>query len=181
MRRSVVTMTAALMLALGPVAFAQTPPAGQPPAGQPPAGQPPAGQPPAEQPLAAPAAAKEPKMALTGPSGAFIFTIKADQTAEFEELAGKVKAALGASENPVRKQQAAGWRVFKAAEAGAAETPSTCVWWIRPIPAAEYDPLVILAESMGANMGTPENQELLKKYAGVFAGVSRLNLTPIAK
>jgi hypothetical protein len=177
MRRSVVTMTAALVLALAPAAFAQTPPAGQPPAGQPPAGQPPAGQAPA---AAAPAAPKEPRMALTGASGAFMFVIKADQTAAFEELATKVKAAMTASDNPVRKQQAAGWRVFKAAEPSGTNALYLCM--VDPaIPAAEYDPLVILAESLGTNAGTPENQEMLKKYAGVFANVSRLNLTPIVK
>lgn len=108
MRRSVINMTVTLALALAPAAvFAQTPPAGQAPAGQPPAGQPPAD---------AAAAKKEPRMALTGPAGAFMFLIKPDQTANFEELIGKVKDALGKSENPVRKQQLAGWKVFKAAE-----------------------------------------------------------------
>ena len=178
MRRSVVTMTAALTLALAPAVFAQTPPAGQPPAGQPPAGQAPAGQPPA---AAAPAAPKEPRMALTGASGAFIFTIKSDQTAAFEELVGKVKTAMTASENPVRKQQAAGYRVFKAAEPAPGGNALYLCLVDPAVAAAEYDPLVILAESLGTNAGTPENQEMLKKYAGVFANVSRLNLTPIAK
>jgi hypothetical protein len=182
MRRSVNNMIVTLALALAPAAvFAQTPPAGQPPAGQPPAGQPPAGQPPAGQaPADAAAAKKEPRMALTAPAGAFMFLIKPDQTAAFEELMGKVKDALAKSENPVRKQQLAGWKVFKAAEPSGANALYLEV--IDPaVPAAEYDPLVILAESLGTNAGTPENQELLKKYAGVFAGLNRLNLTPIAK
>ena len=55
-------------------------------------------------------------MAITGASGAFMFVIKPDQTATFEELVGKVKAAMTSSDNPVRKQQAAGYNVFKAAE-----------------------------------------------------------------
>ena len=119
-------------------------------------------------------------MALTGAAGAFMFVIKPDQTAAFEELVDKVKAALTASDNPVRKQQAAGWRVFKAAEPSG--TQRALPVHGRPgDPAAEYDPLVILAESLGTNAGTPENQEMLKKYAGVFANVSRLNLTPIVK
>ena len=173
MRRSVVTT--ALVLALAPAAFAQT---SQPPAGQPPAGQPPAGA--QQQAPPTPAAPKEPRMALTGAAGAFMFVIKADQTANFEELVGKVKAAMTSSENPVRKQQAAGYRVFKAAEPSGANALYLCL--VDPaIPAAEYDPLVILAESLGTNAGTPENQEMLKKYAGVFANVSRLNLTQIAK
>src|SRR3954467_7055961 len=153
MRRSVVTMTVALMLALASAAFAQTPPAGQPPAGQPPAGQPPAGQPPA---AAAPAAPKEPRMALTGAAGAFMFVIKADQTAAFEELVGKLKEAMTASDNPVRKQQVAGWKVFKAAEPSGTNALYVCV--VDPaVPAAEYDPLVILSESLGDKAGTPEN------------------------
>jgi len=179
MRRSVVTTTVILALAVAPAAaFAQTPPAGQPPAGQPPAGQPPAGgAPPA---AAAPAAPKEPRMALTGASGAFMFVIKADQTTAFEELVGKVKSAMMASDNPVRKQQAAGWRVFKAAEPSGANALYLCL--ADPaIPAAEYDPLVILSESFGTDAGKPENQEMLKKYAAVFANVSRLNLTPVTK
>jgi hypothetical protein len=181
MRRSVNNMIVTLALALAPAAvFAQTPPAGQPPAGQPPGGQPPAGQPPAGQAPADAAAKKDPRMALTAPAGAFMFLIKPDQTGAFEELMGKVKEALGKSENPVRKQQLAGWKVYKAAEPSGANALYLEV--IDPaVPAAEYDPLVILAESLGTNAGTPENQELLKKYAGVFAGLNRLNLTPIAK
>jgi hypothetical protein len=174
MRRSVVTMTVTLALALAPAAaFAQTPPAGQPPAGQPPAGQ----QPPA---ATEPAAKKEPRISLTGSAGAFMFLIKPDQTAAFEELMVKVKDALGKSENPVRKQQLAGWKVYKAAEPSGANALYLAV--MDPaVPAAEYDPLAILAESLGTTAGTPENQELLKKYAGVFAGLNRLNLTPIAR
>jgi hypothetical protein len=176
MRRSVINMTVTLALALAPAAvFAQTPPAGQAPAGQPPAGQPPAGQPPADA-----AAKKEPRMALTGPAGAFMFLIKPDQTANFEELIGKVKDALAKSENPVRKQQLAGWKVFKAAEPSGQN--ALYLEMIDPaVPAAEYDPLVILSESLGTQAGTPENQEMMKKYAGVFANVSRLNLTPVGK
>ena len=71
--------------------------------------------------------------------------------------------------------------VFKAAEPSGANALYVCAWSIPPMPAAEYDPLAILAESLGTNAGTPENQEMLKKYAGVFANVSRLNLTPIVK
>jgi hypothetical protein len=169
MRRSVVITTFILALAVAPaLVFAQTPPAAQPPAGQ---------QPPA---AAAPAAPKEPRLALAGATGIFTFVIKPDQTASFEELMGKVKDALGKSENPVRKQQLAGWKFFKATEMQG--TNAIYVLVLDPaVPAAEYDPLVVLSESLGATAGTPENQELLKKYAAVFAGLSRLNLTPIGR
>ena len=45
-------------------------------------------------------------MALTGPAGAFMFLIKPDQTANFEELIGKVKD--GAAEQREPGPQAAG-------------------------------------------------------------------------
>ena len=46
--------------------------------------------------------------------------IKPDKTADFEMLVAKLKEALQKSEKPERKQQAASWKVFKAAEPGAA-------------------------------------------------------------
>ena len=73
------------------------------------------------------------------------------------------------------------WKVFKAAEPAPGGNALYLCLVDPAIPAAEYDPLVILAESLGTTQGTPENQEMLKKYAGVFANVSRLNLTPLAK
>src|SRR5689334_8498870 len=115
MRRSVVTTTFLMALALAPAAlFAQTPPAGQqPPAGQPPAGQPPAG---GQAPAGTAPASKEPRLALTSPAAVLLYQIKPDQTATFEEMLGKVKAAMQKSDNPVRKQQLTGWKVYKATE-----------------------------------------------------------------
>jgi hypothetical protein len=184
MRRSVVTTTVTLALSLAPaVLFAQTaqqPPAGQPPAGQPPAGQPPAGQPPAGQQPGAAATSKEPRLALTGAAGVFLYQIKPDQTATFEELLTKVKQSLGKSDNPVRKQQLNGWKVYKAAEPMGGN--ALYVFVIDPaVPAAEYDLFMLLAEGLGAEVGTPENQAMFKKYQEVFAaGANRLNLSPVA-
>ena len=91
-------------------------------------------------------------MALTGAAGAFMFVIKPDQTAAFEELATKVKAAMTASDNPVRKQQAAGWRCSRPPSHPGRNALYLCM--VDPaIPAAEYDPLVILAESLGTERG----------------------------
>ncbi len=164
MRRPFVTSTCALLVALAPaVLFAQDPPAQQQPAPQ------------------QPAAPKEPRVAFTGEAGVLLFTIKGSQTAAFEELAAKVKAALAASEDPIRKQQLAGWKLYKAAEA----TPSGDVVYVLvadpAVKGAEYDPIMLLVESLGKDYSTPENQEMVKKFVDVFANVSRLNLTPIAR
>ena len=166
MRRSLVITSCTLALALLPAALlAQTPP----PAGAPPA---PAAQAPGDKP-------KEPRMSFTGNAGVFLYQIKPDQTAVFEELVTKVKEGLGKSDKPERKQQLTGWKLYKAAEPMSNNT--LYVFVADPaVKGAEYDLLMLFAEALGPAAGTPENQELFKKYIGAFAaGASRLNLTAV--
>src|SRR3974390_198594 len=68
------------------------------------------------QQAAAPAAqpAKNPYI-FTGDGAMTLNFIKADKTADFEMVIAKLKEALQKSPNPARKQQAAGWKFFKAA------------------------------------------------------------------
>ncbi len=174
MRRSVVTTTITLALSLAPaVLFAQTPQ--QPPAGEPAAGQ----QPAAPAAAAEPAGPKPPRLTMNSGAAVLLYQIKPDQTATFEEMLGKVHAGMLKSDNPVRKQQLAGWKIYKAAEPMGGNALYVCV--IDPaVPAAEYDFFMLLAEGLGPEAGTPENQALFKKYSEVFAaGASRLSLTPV--
>src|SRR5437899_4636560 len=70
-------------------------------------------------PAAAPAQAAAPSpFVLPGDGGVILNFVKADKTADFEMVLGKVKEALAKSEKPERKAQAAGWKVFKASEPG---------------------------------------------------------------
>jgi hypothetical protein len=167
MRRPFVTVvrtSCTLALALMPAGvFAQTPPAQTPPAQTAPA-----------------QAQKEPRMSFSGNAGVFLYQIKPDQTAVFEELVAKVKDSLAKSDKPERKQQLAAWKLYKSAEPMGTNT--LYVFVADPaVKGAEYDLLMLLAEGLGTTAGTPENQELFKKYVGAFAaGASRLNLTPIA-
>ena len=94
----------------------QAPPSGQqPPATQPaPAGQ----QPPAPSGQPAASAAPSPR-SFSGDAGMFFNNVRPDKTADFEMIMGRVKDALAKNPDPVRKQQAASWRVYKAAEPGA--------------------------------------------------------------
>jgi|SRR5262245_4450371 len=172
MRRPFVTSTVGLALALIPaVLFAQTPAA-------PPAGQAPAAQAPADQ--AKPAG--PPKLALTSPSGVLLVPIKQDQTAAFEEFAKKLKAGLEKTSDPVLKQQAAGFRIFKSAEPFGPNALYVII--IDPVvPNAEYELFAMLQKTM-----TPEEQraegvaEMWKRFQGAFAsGPSRLSLTPIGQ
>jgi hypothetical protein len=102
-------------------------------------------------------------------------TVKADKTADFEMVMGKVKESLMKSEDPVRKQQAAGWKVYKAAEAG----PNNSVLYFFVIdPAvkdADYTIGKILSEGFPA-----EVQALYKTFAESYqGGQAPFNLTPV--
>lgn len=56
--------------------------------------------------------------AFAGDNAVFMNFIKADQTAAYEELIGKLKEGLQKSDKPERKQMAESWKVYKATEAG---------------------------------------------------------------
>jgi len=165
MRRPFVTMTCALAVLLAPVAlFAQDPPAQQ--------------QPPA---AAQPEPPKEPRVTFTGDAGMLLFTIKGDQTTAFEDLVARVRTALSSSEDPIRKQQLTGWKVYKASEP-AAEGNALYVLLADPaVKGAEYDPVMLVVEALGKEYATPENQAMVKQFVEVFANVNRLNLMPLAR
>ena len=90
--------------------------------------------------------------------------IKPDKTADFEMVLNKVKEALAKSEKPERKQQAAGWTVFKSAQ----NAPQGAVYIMRIEPivkGAEYDLMKIISEVFPV-----EVQEIFLKYKEAFAG-----------
>ena len=72
--------------------------------------------------------------------------VKADKTADFEMIVGKLQEALQKSARPERAEQAAGWRVYKASEPG----PSGSVMYVFLIDPVvkdtDYTPSTILAE-----------------------------------
>ena len=64
---------------------------------------------------AAPEPAK-PVFTLNGEVAVITMLIKPDKTADFELVLSRLKDALQNSENPRRREQAAGWSVFKSAQ-----------------------------------------------------------------
>jgi hypothetical protein len=126
--------------------------------------------------LSAPAWAQEAQQQQQAPGRVFgsdagmIFnTIKPDKVADFEEVMGKLKEALTKSDNPVRRQQAVGWKVFKSVEPG----PGGNVLYIFMVdPAvkdADYTISKILYEAF-----PQEVQEIYKKFSESFAGGQNL-------
>ena len=165
MRRVIVS---ALALAFLPAAaFAQDPPTQQPPA-----------QPPAQQPPAAPAQPAAPKIGFKTTAGMLLVQVKPDQTAAFEELMSKLKPALEAATDPALKAQAS-FKVYKSAEASGGNALYVVVF-DPAIPGAEYSFLDMFNKTL-----TPEQQrdpatvENFKRWAGAFAGMNILNLSPV--
>ena len=127
----------------------------------------------------APQAAAAPSPFVFPADGGVILNfVKADKTADFEMVIGKLKEALAKSTKPERKQQATGWKIFKAAEPG----PSGAVIYVFVIDPStkgqEYSVGNILVEAFGA-----EGQTLYKTYSdsyGTPAIGALLHLTQVA-
>ncbi len=104
-------------------------------------------------------------------AGMILNFIKPDKVADFEMVMTKLKEALAKSEKPERKQQAAGWKVFKSADPAGANV--LYVYIIDPaVKGADYQVSNIIAEAFPA-----EANEILKKYADCYAqGMNILNL-----
>ena len=133
-------------------------------------------QPPAP---AQPAAAAPSPFVFNSDGGVILNFVKADKTADFEMALGKLKEALAKSEKPERKQQAAGWKVFKAAEPGPGGA-AIYVFIIDPVAkGAEYSVGNILVEAFGA-----EGQTIYKTYSDAYANPAigaLLHLTKVAE
>lgn len=111
---------------------------------------------------AAPAA---PARVFSGDLGIYQYVVKADRAADFEAMIAKLKDGLQKSENPVRKAQAAGWRVFKQVE-GIGEGRVAYMFLIDPVAKdADYTLSAILYEAF------PEAQDRTATYEIIKNGV----------
>jgi hypothetical protein len=117
---------------------------------------------------AAPAApAPVPDYVFAGNAGMLFFYVRPDRTADFESVMGQLGVALEASLDPARKQQAAGWRIFRSTEA-----PRDAVIYIfafdPAVTGADYDPIKIL--------GNGEISVALKVEADRFSASARAKI-----
>lgn len=159
-------------------AMAQDPPAAQPPA-QPAPAQPPAQPAPAQPPVQPAPAAQPPAPApnpfMFGSDAAMLtFYIKADKAADFEKVMAKLHEALANSDKPERKQQAAGWKLYKASDPGPNGTVLYVNFLAPTLKGADYTISKILAEVF-----PQEVQQLFPLYRDAFAGLARAELSLI--
>jgi hypothetical protein len=122
-------------------------------------------------PAFAQAAAAPPARTISGDAGVIYYVVKADKTADFEMIVGKLKEALGKSENAVHKQQAAGWRVFRQTEPGPNGNALYVALVDPAVKDADYNILPVLYAAFPA-----EAQALYATYRDSLAGgVSNVN------
>lgn len=108
------------------------------------------------------------------PAGLIFNQIKPDKTADFELVVKRLHDALTNNPDPVRKQQGAGWKVYKASEAYQGSVLYLFV--IDPaVPGADYSVSRILAEVYPS-----EVQDLYGKFRDAYTrGQTLWNMTPI--
>jgi hypothetical protein len=130
------------------------------------------GRPPAEQATIASSA-----RVFGAETGLVLNFIKPDKTADFEAVVAKLKEALHASANPLRQQQAASWRVYKASDP-AAGGAALYVFIVDPaVKGADYSVASILAEAFSSDELSALNKQYVEAYA---PGQNFVNLSLIS-
>jgi hypothetical protein len=109
------------------------------------------------------------------PSGAgmLFFYVRPDKAADFEAVVARLGEVLDKTEDPVRKQQAANWRVLRSVEA----TGDSAIYVFVFVPAvttADYDPIKVLSEAMPT-----EVQALYERLRDDVIRVERMGLARV--
>ena len=121
----------------------------------------------------------KPALGFTGNAGLLLVQVKPDQTATFEEMMQKLGAAFGTTTDAALKTQGSGIKVYKA-EGGFQGNALYVVVANPATPDTEYWPVHLLANMMSdEEKRNPDTQAMFKKYTDAFAGVNKLNLTPL--
>lgn len=125
--------------------------------------------------LGGPVLVPSPGRVFASEAGMVLSTVRADKVADFEKVVAQVHLALARSTDPVRRAQAAGWKVFRAAEAG----PQGSVLYLfvmnPAVTGADYTVSRVLAEAFPDDV-----QALFQLYSGAVVSQSLLSLTPVA-
>jgi hypothetical protein len=112
---------------------------------------------------------------FTTPAGMIFTAVRPERVVDFEKVMAYFQAALEKSTDPTVREQAAGWRIFKATET-AQGGAVVYVYVLDPaVMGPDYGIGKILADAF-----PEEAAQLWKLYLGaVMGGGSLLNLTPV--
>ena len=136
-------------------------------------------------PAPAPAQAPAPPpdgMKFSSDAALVIWSVKADQTANFEKVMAALKTRLSASDNPEVKALAEGMKLFKAAVPPQAGQPVSYLHRIDPASKTlSYNPTFLLFEAKKADGMTTifERAEAKELYDLLIAAIDNLNPLPL--
>ena len=123
---------------------------------------------------ATPQVPRGPAIAFAAEAGLLLSPITPSQTGVFEHVMAKVREGLQKSTDPIRKQQAAGWKIYKSADPFQGFTLYVSV--MDPaVKGAEYNVFEILKETMG----DAEARALFEQFRTAFGTTQSLvNMSP---
>ena len=103
-------------------------------------------------------------------SGLILSPIKTTKVLDFETVVARIHEALARSADPIRRQQAAGWKVYRVTEPGPAGSVLFMFLMSPAVKGADYTIGKILAEAF------PQEEvfEIFEAYTSSFAGPQSL-------
>jgi hypothetical protein len=109
------------------------------------------------------------------PSGAGVlfFHVRPDRAADFEAVVTRLGEALGRAVDPVRRQQAEHWRIYRSAETGR-DVVIYLFFFDPAVFGADYDPVRILGEDAPADVAA-----LYERLRADVVRVERMGLTKL--
>ena len=116
------------------------------------------------------------KFTMDGDIALWSVSIRPDKTADYEQVLNRVKDVLMKTEAPEAKQQAAGWKVYKASK----PMPDGNIIYthvITPVPGADYNLLQVLYQTV---KDPAEQKTLYELYRGAFVGNLGLSSATLA-
>ena len=114
------------------------------------------------------------KTTFDGEIALWSFAIKADQTAAYEQVLAKLKAALQKSEKPEAKQMMAGWKVMKGAT-----VPQGVVYTHILNPVVKDGDYTIMSIIYEAFPDPTERNQAYELYRGAFSAALGANVGSI--
>ena len=106
-------------------------------------------------------------------AGVLFFHVRSDQAADFEAVVARLSAALDRAADPVRRQQATAWRIYRSAE-----SPRDVVIYLfffdPAVSGADYDPVRVLGEDAPAEVGP-----LYERLRTAIVRVERMGLVKL--
>lgn len=110
-------------------------------------------------------------------AGLVLNFIKPDKVAQFEALVARLKEVLAKSENPVRREQAQSWKVYKSTDPPSGGAQLYVFFSDPAVKSADYSVSTILSGELPQD----EASTLMRQYAECFApGQNWVNLSLLA-